>query len=160
MKRVSAKIGDDMKILLLNAGSSSLKFSVLESSDASVIASGMADWAGEVTRYQFSAPATDINEEVAWVGQSSAVSRVLLDLRQAVDGLFSGPDSLKAVGHRIVHGGEFAQAMRMTPAVRAKVAELSSLAPLHNPPSLESLDAATAELPSIPHVAIISAANG
>ena len=147
-----------MKTLLLNAGSSSLKFSVLESCEASVIVSGMVDWASNVTRYRFSASDTDVDEEVAWKGQANSVKRVLDDIRQAVPGLFSGRDSLKAVGHRIVHGGEFTDSTQITPSVRTKLVELASLAPLHNPPSLEAFDAASELLPEIIHIACFDTA--
>lgn len=147
-----------MKILLFNAGSSSLKFSVLESTDSSVTASGMADWAGQETCYRFSGPNADVNEVVAWKGPSGTVNRALRDLGKTIPGLFSGSDSLAAVGHRIVHGGEFTRAMRITPSVSARLAALSRLAPLHNPPSLEALKAAIAELPGIPHIACFDTA--
>ncbi len=142
-----------MRILLFNAGSSSLKCSVLESGDGSTLASGTADWAGEETRYQFSTANAKTDEVVAWSGPSKAVARILRDLRDAMPSLFSGSEALAAVGHRIVHGGDYGQAMRITPAVRGELGDLSRLAPLHNPPSLEVLDAMVAELPGIPQVA-------
>lgn len=142
-----------MKILLFNAGSSSLKFSVLESSDGSVAASGIADWAGDETRYLFSGPSARATEVVTWDGPAGGVNRILRDLRRSLPGLFSGADPLAAVGHRIVHGGDMTRATRITAAVRSKLGDLSRLAPLHNPPSLEALDAVIAELPDIPQVA-------
>ncbi len=66
-----------MNILLFNTGSSSLKFSVLNSEDASVLASGSADWAGDQTCYRFSGPNTERTEQVNWKGPANAVDRVL-----------------------------------------------------------------------------------
>jgi acetate kinase len=147
-----------MKVLLFNVGSSSLKFSVMESTDLSVTACGMTDWAGEETLYQFSAPNADVTETVEWDGPSNAVNRTLQDLSEALPGLFSGPNSLIAIGHRVVHGGEFVQATRITSSVRAQLTDLSRLAPLHNPPSIEAIDAATAQLRDIPHIACFDTA--
>ncbi len=82
----------------------------------------------------------------------------LRDLREHFSELFSGTNALAAVGHRVVHGGDFSEATRITPAVRDKLAELCQLAPLHNPPSLEAIDAATTALPDRPHVACFDTA--
>ncbi len=147
-----------MNVLLINTGSSSLKFSVLNSDNASIHASGSVDWAGEQTRYSFTSPAIQLAERVSWKGPAKAVDRVLRDLREHAGELFSGSTALAAVGHRVVHGGEFRESTRITPAVREKLAELCHLAPLHNPPSLEAIDAATTALPELPHVACFDTA--
>ena len=63
-----------------------------------------------------------------------------------------------AVGHRVVHGGEFHASVRIAPEVRSRIAALAELAPLHNPPGLETLAAAEAELPDVPHVAVFDTA--
>jgi acetate kinase len=65
---------------------------------------------------------------------------------------------LTAVGHRVVHGGPFTSSVRITSAIRSRILELADLAPLHNPPSLEALGAAEAELPNVPHVAVFDTA--
>ena len=133
-----------MKILLLNAGSSSLKVALLESEGGALLAQASADWAGRVTRYAFRAVAGDRPEtrEVAWLGHAEAARHALDDLGLARPGATPA-----AVGHRIVHGGEFQRSVRIGPAVRARIAALAELAPLHNPPGLETLAAAEAVLP-------------
>lgn len=142
-----------MKVLLLNAGSSSLKFTVMESVDESVVASGAAEWASEVTRYHFRSANCEIAEETPWRGQASAVKRLMLDLRQALPDLFCEKDPLQLVGHRVVHGGDITQATRITPAVLKQLHELQYLAPLHAPASLEALEVAISELPNASHIA-------
>ncbi len=142
-----------MNILLLNAGSSSLKAVLMESADGTVRARALVDWAGPTTRYQHS----DVNgrehsENVAWRGHAKAVQRFVADLTS------SQRSSLAAVGHRVVHGGSFTASVRITPEVRSRILELADLAPLHNPPSLETLAAAEAELPEAPHVAVFDTA--
>ncbi len=147
-----------MSVLLINTGSSSLKFSVLDGSEGFALASGMADWAGDRTHYQFASPEYKTNEFVDWKGPKPAIARAMRDLRQTLPRLFKGSDSLVAIAHRVVHGGQFESAMRITPEVRVKLTGLSSLAPLHNPPSLEAIEAAMAEFPDRPHIACFDTA--
>jgi acetate kinase len=148
-----------MIVLLLNAGSSSLKCTLMESADHKVIASGLADWAGSATRYHYAGPdATEHTDEVSWRGHGEAVRRFLHDLVHAVPAALPRLSALAAVGHRVVHGGPFTSSVRITPEIRARIARLADLAPLHNPPSLETLAAAEAELPAVPHVAVFDTA--
>jgi acetate kinase len=149
----------DKPILLLNAGSSSLKCTLMEPSNGAVIAHGLADWAAQATRYEYTAPNGRKNsEEVTWKGYADAVRRFLHDLTHAEPSALSDLSSLAAVGHRVVHGGEFTSSVRITPAIRSRITALSDLAPLHNPPSLATLAAAQAELPDVPHVAVFDTA--
>lgn len=145
-----------MFVLLFNAGSSSLKAALMNAADRSVVASGTADWAGAETRYRFHAgPQLKYDETVSWRGQAQAVPKFLADLRQYRD---RATGEVAAVGHRIVHGGEFTSSVRITSLVRDRIQALEKLAPLHNPPSLEALAAAEAELPDLPHVAVFDTA--
>lgn len=142
-----------MNILLLNAGSSSLKAVLMGSADGVVLARGMADWAGTVTRYQFAgSDETENSENVAWRGHANAVERFIADMTP------NQRSTLTAVGHRVVHGGRFTSSVRITPEIRSRIMELADLAPLHNPPSLEALTAAETLLSDIPHVAVFDTA--
>lgn len=139
-----------MIFLLLNAGSSSLK-ATLMMADGTEVARATADWAGAVTRYRSSLGGGE-EEEVSWKGHAKAVERFVADLAPAQRA------SLAAVGHRVVHGGSFTSSVRITPEVRSRIAALVELAPLHNPPSLETLAAAETALPTTPHVAVFDTA--
>src|SRR6266568_4449286 len=139
-----------MDVLLINAGSSSLKFTLM-SADARLRAGGMADWSGAATHYQFADRAP---EEVPWQSPGPAVKHAIDDLTKF--GMKRA--ELLGVGHRWVHGGDFTESVRITPEIRAKLAVLADLAPLHNPPSLEALDAAREALPDVPHVAAFDTA--
>jgi len=141
-----------MNILLLNAGSSSLK-ATLMTADGKEIARGLADWAGTTARYSYVGQGgAERTEDVAWKSHAKAVERFVTDLSAAQR------SSLAAVGHRVVHGGSFTSSVRITPEVRSRITGLAELAPLHNPPSLETLAAAEAELPNVPHVAVFDTA--
>ncbi len=145
-----------MRVLLLNAGSSGLKASLMESAERTVLAHVRADWAGPVTRYQRSGPGVArVCEQVGFREHGEAVRHTLDDL-----GVASAPagERLTAVGHRIVHGGEFRAPVRITPAVRSQISALAELAPLHNPPGLEALAVAEARLPDVPHIAVFDTA--
>jgi acetate kinase len=148
-----------MSVLLLNAGSSSLKATLLSPEDRAVIGQASADWAGPVTRYEFARSGEQrVAEEVPWRGHAAAVQRTLADLTPTRKSARTDSGALAAVGHRIVFGGEFTSAVRLTPEVRSRISVLSELAPLHNPPGLETLAAAESELPRVPHVAVFDTA--
>jgi acetate kinase len=145
--------GREMNILLLNAGSSSLKATLMESAGGATLASATGDWAGATTHYQFTgADGIERKSEVAWKGHARAVECFVADLTA------DQRTSISAVGHRIVHGGPFASSVRITPAIRSRILALAELAPLHNPPSLEALAAAELHLPGVPQVAAFDTA--
>ncbi|MFL5327580.1 MAG: acetate/propionate family kinase [Gemmataceae bacterium] len=140
-----------MSILLLNAGSSSLK-AMLAEDDGRALAHAHADWAGAQTNYRMTLEDEKPRAEtVSWKGHAKAVEWLLTDLS-------TQRFSMRAVGHRVVHGGSFTEAVRITPLVSAQIAALAELAPLHNPPSLEALAAAQRVLPDAKHVAVFDTA--
>lgn len=148
-----------MLILLLNAGSSSLKCTVIDANQGRVIAHGLADWAGDSTRYRYVGPDDrEHSDQVGWTGHSEAVRRFIDDLVNQKPVAIPDRSHLAAVGHRVVHGGRFSSSIQITPEVRSQIEELRNLAPLHNPPSLEALAAAESELPHIPHIAVFDTA--
>jgi acetate kinase len=148
-----------MNILLLNAGSSSLKGTLMESANSRVVARGQGDWAGSVTRYQYTGPdGTERSEEVTWKGHAEAVHRFVFDLMHEEPIALADRSALAAVGHRVVHGGQFTSSVLITPEIRSRISALAELAPLHNPPSLATLAAAEAELPDVPHIAVFDTA--
>src|SRR5262245_53696977 len=109
----------DMNILLLNAGSSSLKCTLMESADGRVVARGLADWAGSDTYYRYAgADSRERSEKVSWRGQAEAVHRFIFDLRHAGQVALPEGSALAAAGHRVVHGGLFTSSVRITPQVR------------------------------------------
>jgi acetate kinase len=148
-----------MTVLLLNAGSSSLKATLMRAAEGSVVAHGAADWASGKTSYQYVGRDEKHHAEVVpWTGHAAAVKRFLSDLRQAKPIALAADSSLRAVGHRVVHGGPFTSSVRITPSIRSQIMALAELAPLHNPPSLQSLAAAETELPGVPQVAVFDSA--
>lgn len=159
MSNASNDTENSVCILILNAGSSSLKAALMSADDGSVLAHAQADWAGRAARYEFTgSDGKDQSSGVPWRGHGEAVRQFLDDLSRSEPEAFCQGEGLTAVGHRVVHGGPFTESMRITPQVREKITALADLAPLHNPPSLETLAAAEAELPDVPHVATFDTA--
>jgi acetate kinase len=147
-----------VNILLINAGSSSLK-AALMSEEGTALARGLADWAGAATRYEYVGPDGQTRaEEVAWKGPGPAVERFVHDLTETKPVALSERAALTAVGHRVVHGGPFTSSVLITPQTRQRIEALAELAPLHNPPSLEALAVAETALPGVPQVAVFDTA--
>ncbi len=130
-------------VLVINSGSSSLKYQVVEPDSGVARASGHVERIGEASS---SVPDHD-----------AALHRAFDEL--ASDGIDLKACRLTAVGHRVVHGGRtFYRPTIIDDAVVAKLKDLSPLAPLHNPPALEGIEVARRLLPDIPHVAVFDTA--
>lgn len=149
-----------MKILVLNSGSSSLKFQLFEMPEEIVICSGMVENIGGIEgklHWSFS------NEKHTSVGEfpdhASALRAVSEQLLNEDFGVIRNADEIKAVGHRVVHGGEdFKAPIRITEEVKIKIKSLFSLAPLHNPPNYEGILVAEEVFPEAAQVAIFDTA--
>jgi len=143
-------------ILLLNCGSSSIKYQVIDGDSEQVSASGIIQRIGEATG----------TLDHTFQGAEHHLDAHFADHAEALAALVKmfgdvGPNlaEVRAVGHRTVHGGEaFRETVVIDDAVLAKLRELSPLAPLHNPPGIAGIEAARAVLPDVPHVAIFDTA--
>jgi acetate kinase len=149
-----------MKILVCNAGSSSLKFSLFESEGELLLAEGGIDWTTKPTRLVFRRSGQqEVREELKLQKHSDAAARILDDLQAGPSALLHVIGELQAVGHRVVHGGErYTAAVRITPEVKRVIGELAELAPLHNPVSLDGITAMERVLPRVPQVAAFDTA--
>jgi acetate kinase len=149
-----------MKILVCNAGSSSLKFSLFEADGELLLAEGGIDWTRKPTRLVFRRTGQpEICEELTLEKHADAVARILDDLHTGPSAPLRALGELRAVGHRVVHGGErYTAAVRITPEVKRVIAELAELAPLHNPVSLTGIEAVEQVLPGILQVAAFDTA--
>jgi acetate kinase len=149
-----------MKILVCNAGSSSLKFSLFEAEGELLLAEGGIDWTTKPTRLVFRRSGQqEVREELKLQKHSDAAARILDDLQAGPSALLHVIGELQAVGHRVVHGGErYTAAVRITPDVKRTIEELAELAPLHNPPSLDGIRAVEEVLPRVPQVAAFDTA--
>jgi acetate kinase len=149
-----------MKVLVLNAGSSSLKFSLYDTDWERVLGEGLADWSAQPARLAVRPQgAAEKRTDLDVRHHEDAIGRVLEELLYGKPPLLGGTDDLGAVGHRVVHGGDrYTTAVRVTPEVKAAIADLAELAPLHNRAALEGICAAEAALPAVPQVAAFDTA--
>src|ERR1700757_5317295 len=146
---------DKPQILVINSGSSSLKFSVLEVRSESVLVSGVAERLGttEALLKLSATHAERIEEPLSHADHRVALRRVIDHLRALL------PNEVEAVGHRIVHGGEyFRDAVIVDDQVVERIEELSELAPLHNPPGAQGIRVAWELFPDKPQVAVFDTA--
>src|SRR6266550_1093546 len=150
----------EMKILVCNAGSSSLKFSLFEAEGELLLAEGGIDWTTKPTRLVFRRTGhQEIREELKLEKHADAVARLLDDLQSGPSAALQTLEDLRAVGHRVVHGGKrYTAAVRITPEVKRTIGELAELAPLHNPASLDGITAVEQVLPKVPQVAAFDTA--
>lgn len=157
-----------MKILVLNCGSSSVKFQVIATSLEAIernsdetLARGAVEKIGlpdsrVILQVGNRKPYQEITEILE---HRAAVEKVLKMLAHPEHGLLKDIAEIEAVGHRVVHGGEkFASSVLVTDEVEAMIEECVVLAPLHNPHNLRGLRAARALLPNVPHVAVFDTA--
>ncbi len=145
-------------VLVVNAGSSSLKYQVLDPVTEEVIADGLVERIGEpMSSVKHWYRGHDVRREVALPDHEAAIALVL-DLFKA-DGVDIADSGLSAVGHRVVHGGRsFFAPTLITDEVRSEIERISPLAPLHNPANLTGINAVSALLPDVPAVAVFDTA--
>lgn len=154
------------KLLVLNAGSSSLKFKLFELAGGGrflPLSAGLCERIGEEgSRMRASADGdawrdgTTVNQDMP---DHRSALRLMSDYLSDNFGSAVGEEGLHSVGHRVVHGGPRLTAPGLiTPDVRAAIKEAFPLAPLHNPANLHGIDAAIAEYPAAPHVAVFDTA--
>lgn len=147
-----------MKIIAVNAGSSSLKFQLLEMPSETVLTSGIVERIGiDNSLIKIKVDGKRLKEEVPVKNHSVAVE---LLLRKLVDlHIVESINEIDGVGHRVVHGGEkFAESVVITDEVIAAIEDVSDLAPLHNPANLTGIRAFQTALPHIKGVAVFDTA--
>ena len=148
-----------MKILVINAGSSSLKFQLIDMENENVIAKGICEEIGGKSGFKFKVPGReDYKAAIAMPTHAEALKLVLDTLVDENLGVIKSVDEIGAVGHRVVHGGEkFAGSVLVTDEVKAIIAECADLAPLHNPANLNGI-VECEKIMNVPQVAVFDTA--
>ena len=150
-----------MKVLVINAGSSSLKYQLMDPATREVFAKGLCERIGIDGRLTHKVPAKDAKYEfeIPMPTHSEAIQAVLDALLDAGHGVIKSASEIDAVGHRVVHGGEkFAASALITGEVMAAIEECIPLAPLHNPANITGIKACQAVMPGVPMVAVFDTA--
>lgn len=150
-----------MNVLVINCGSSSLKYELFDMQTETSLANGLCERVGaeganiEHLRHD----GTAYEADVEMPDHRVAFSQAMAALTSPEHGVIASLDEIGAVGHRVVHGGEeFAESVLIDSEVEDAIDRFSKLAPLHNPPNLLGIRAARELLPDVPHVAVFDTA--
>ncbi|MDO5398447.1 MAG: acetate kinase [bacterium] len=151
-----------MKVLVINAGSSSLKYQLIDMDKQSVLAKGLCERIGiEGSNLQHTNVGADSKTKIEkpMKDHGDAIQMVIDALVDEKIGVIKSMDEIGAVGHRVVHGAEeFANSCLITEAVMKALEKCTPLAPLHNPPNIIGINACTKIMPNVPQVAVFDTA--
>lgn len=150
-----------MKILVLNCGSSSVKYKLINTSNDNTLAEGGVERIGLEDGFLKFKRADGSKETVALghIDHNGAVSAILNNLTDENEGCIKSYDEIDAVGHRVVHGGEkFNKSVLIDDDVKAMIKECYDIAPLHNPANMTGIEAITALMPNVPQVGVFDTA--
>ena len=152
-----------MKVLVINAGSSSLKYQLLDPETGHLLAKGLCERIGIDGKFtykpQVEGKAVISAADVPMPTHSEAIQAVLSALVDPDNGVISSMKEIDAVGHRVVHGGEsFASSVLITDQVMQAVEDCTPLAPLHNPANIIGIEACKKCMPNVPMVGVFDTA--
>ena len=149
-----------MNVLVINCGSSSLKFQLINSESEEVLAKGLCERIGIDGRLTYQPAGGDkAVSDKAMPTHTEAIQFVIDALTDSETGVVKSLDEIGAVGHRVVHGGEkFANSVVITEDVLKAIEECNDLAPLHNPANLIGINACQKLMPNTPMVAVFDTA--
>lgn len=149
-----------MKILVINSGSSSIKYKLIEMPNQTVIASGLIERIGaEKANFSYKNETHKITEEVNILNHEAGLTQMNHFLMDHEIGVITNKDEIEVVGHRVVHGGKsFSETVEITEAVKAKIKSLATLAPLHNPANLKGIEVAEKVFSKAKQVAVFDTA--
>ena len=151
-----------MKILVINAGSSSLKYQLIDMQNEAVLAKGLCERIGidgHLKHTPLVEGKTVFNEDVPMPTHSEAIAAVIDKLTSKEHGVVASMKEIDAVGHRVVHGGEkFASSVLITDEVIEAIKECIPFAPLHNPANITGINACREVIGNVPMVAVFDTA--
>lgn len=147
-------------ILVINSGSSSLKFQLITMPSQEVLASGLVERIGlETGKVHYNSKGYSTAEEAEVNDHSVALKAITKYLLHPEKGVIDDPKDIAAIGHRIVHGGDaFSKTIIVDEKVKSTIKDLFSLAPLHNPPNLKGIEVAEQIFPDALQVAVFDTA--
>lgn len=150
-----------MNILVINSGSSSLKYQLYNMTDESVLAKGLVERIGMDSSILNHKPTgkQEVTEVSEILEHNTAIRKVLACLTDSEHGVIASINEINAVGHRVVHGGEFFKASSLVDGdAKSKIRQLFDLAPLHNPAAVMGITATEVNMPGIPQVVVFDTA--
>ncbi len=150
-----------MNILVINAGSSSLKYQLMNPDTGDVTAKGLCERIGLDGRLTHKVPATGkkVEKDIPMPTHKEAIEAVMAILVDHEDGVIKSVDEIDAVGHRVLHGGDkFVASCLIDEACKQAIRDCIPLGPLHNPANLMGIEACEKAMPGKPQVAVFDTA--
>lgn len=150
-----------MKILVINCGSSSLKYQLIDMENENVLAKGLCERIGiEGSKLTHKPAGKDVLEKVEPMPDHQVAVKLVLDaLQDATYGVISDVNEISAIGHRVLHAGmHYSESIVVNEDVKKVVRDCFDLGPLHNPANLIGIEACEAAMPGIPNVAVFDTA--
>ncbi len=151
----------EMKILVINCGSSSLKYQLIDMENENVLAKGLCERIGiEGSKLTHKPAGKDVLEKVEPMPDHQVAVKLVLDaLQDATYGVISDVNEISAIGHRVLHAGmHYSESIVVNEDVKKVVRDCFDLGPLHNPANLSGIEACEAAMPGIPNVAVFDTA--
>jgi acetate kinase len=148
------------KVLVINVGSSSLKYSFYDTMDESRLAKGLVERIGlDGTQLKHRGPKGEVKRDLETGDRAAAFKAMVAELTSKETGVISNPDEVSVVAHRVVHGGEkFTEATLLTDELVTEMEKLNPLAPLRNPVIIAGIREMRKLFPAVPHVAVFDTA--
>ncbi|MBR2735825.1 MAG: acetate kinase [Firmicutes bacterium] len=146
-----------MKVLVINCGSSSVKYQIIDSETEEMLCKGLCELYGDESTFSYERPGQEkIKEEgLTFNDHGEAVSRIIATISDPEVGIIKDASEIGGIGHRITHGGDkYTKSVLIDEDVKAAINEFIPLAPLHNPPNLIGVEAAEKAMPGTPNVAV------
>ena len=150
-----------MNVLVINAGSSSLKYQLMDPATGNVTAKGLCERIGLDGRLTHKVPATGkkVEKDIPMPTHKEAIEAVMSILVDPADGVIKSVDEIDAVGHRVLHGGDkFVESCIIDEACKQAIRDCIPLGPLHNPANLMGIEACEKAMPGKPQVAVFDTA--
>ena len=146
-----------MNVLVINAGSSSLKYQLIDMTNEKLLVKGMCDRIGiEGGNFKYQVPGKEdykVNQPIA--NHAEAIELVIKTLTDPKIGVIKSMSEIEAVGHRVLHGGEkFSGSVLVSEDVKAAIRECFELGPLHNPANLTGIESCEKVMPGVPQIAV------
>ena len=149
-----------MKVLVINSGSSSLKFTLFDMADKSLLCKGLVERIGlEGTKLTYKAHGQSVEEPLNISKHSEALTSICAKMTDKEIGVIGSLKEIDAIGHRVLHGGaKYSEPVLVNAAVKDVIRECFVLGPLHNPANLGGIEACESVFPGVPNVAVFDTA--
>ena len=151
---------ENMKVLVINCGSSSVKYQIIETETEQVLCKGLCELAGEKSTFSYEKTGADkMKETLNFADHGEAVARIISTITDPEIGCIKDASEIGGIGHRILHGGDkYTASILVDEDVKEAIKECIPLGPLHNPANLIGIEAAEKAMPGTPNVAVFDTA--